>query len=391
MIRVGFLLNYNPKTWLGGFNVKKNLINSFKQLNQKKIEAFIIAPNSFKKDYKNFKISRNRIIFTDFFENQSSLFKLFNKLLIIFFGKSYIYDDFFKSINVKVVSHGLNFGLGLKSAIKSISWIPDFQHVYYPEYFSYRVRILKYINTLFSAISSTKIILSSNDVKKDLQNILPFKYNKIIVHPYIFDLPIKKKIISLNKLIKKYDIKKNYFYIPNQFWKHKNHDIVVESLRYAKKIDKEITIVLTGFPYDHRHKDHFGELNKKIKKYNLLKNYIYLGVIPYIDVMSLMYHCVAIINPSKFEGCSSSVEQSKSMGKKVILSNIEVHKEQNPTHRHYFNPNNHKQLTKILVKTLENYNRKQDIKFISGAYNCINLRLKKYASEYQKHIVKIFK
>ena len=32
--------------------------------------------------------------------------------------------------------------------------------------------------------------------------------------------------------------------------------------------------------------------------------------------MSLMYHSIAVINPSKFEGRSSTVEQAKSIGKK---------------------------------------------------------------------------
>ena len=232
MKKVGFLLNYDPHSWLGGFNVKKNLINSFSLVEKQKIRPFIIAPNSFKKFYKKFQIPKNKIIFTDFFVKQTPLFKLFNKILIIFLGRSYIYDNFFRSIDISIVSHGLNFGLGSKSSIKSISWIPDFQHIYYPEYFSNRARIFKYINTIFSALSSTRIILSSKDVKKDLKKVLPFEYNKTIVHPYVFDLPKKNKIINLKNLIKKYHIRKNYFYIPNQFWKHKNHDLVIETLNY---------------------------------------------------------------------------------------------------------------------------------------------------------------
>jgi hypothetical protein len=389
MKKVGFLLNYDPNSWLGGFNVKKNLVNSFNFIKKKKLEPFIIAPNSFKKSYKKLQVPREKIIFTNFFIKQSTLFKLFNKLLIIFFGKSYIYDNFFKSIDISIVSHGLNFGLGLKSSIKSISWIPDFQHIYYPEYFSNRARFLKYINTIYSAVSSSKIILSSKDVKKDLKKTLPFAYSKTIVHPYVFDLPKKNKIISLNKIINKYKLKKKYFYIPNQFWKHKNHDIIVESLKYLKNINRDIIIVLTGFPYDHRHKEHFAQLNKKVEKYNLEKNYIYLGVLPYRDVMSLMYHAIAIINPSKFEGCSSSVEQSKSMGKKLIISNIDVHKEQNPKHRDYFDPNNEKQLAKILIKNFKHFNRKNDLKSITEAYNCLDLRLGKYANEYQKNVLTI--
>ena len=43
-----------------------------------------------------------------------------------------------------------------------------------------------------------------------------------------------------------------------------------------------------------------------------------------------MFHSVAVINPSEFEGRSSTVEQAKSLGKQVILSNIKIHKEQKP-------------------------------------------------------------
>ena len=39
MKKVGFLLNYDPNSWLGGFNVKKNLVNSFNFIKKKKTRA----------------------------------------------------------------------------------------------------------------------------------------------------------------------------------------------------------------------------------------------------------------------------------------------------------------------------------------------------------------
>ncbi len=389
MIRVGFLINYNHFKWLGGFNVITNITNSFRFLKDKKIEPLIIISKDFKKVYKNYEIDKKNIIFTDYFTKQSLLFKLYNKLSIIFLGKSNEYDKFLKNNNISILSHGLHFGLGSKSDVKSISWIPDFQHVYYPENFTFRNRIFKYINTLISAKTSSKIILSSNDAKRDLQKILPIKYEKTIIHPYVFDLPLKKKILSYKQLKKKYKIPKNYFFIPNQFWKHKNHDLIVETLRYLKeKKNNRINIVLTGFPYDHRHENYFEELNQKIDKYQVRNNYIYLGVVPYLDVMSLMFNSIGIINPSKFEGCSSSVEQAKSMGKKVILSNINIHKEQNPSKGYYFHPDNFKQLAKKLIVVLKKHNKKKDLKSINYAYSILNKRLEKYALDYQKQVLK---
>lgn len=45
---------------------------------------------------------------------------------------------------------------------------------------------------------------------------------------------------------------------------------------------------------------------------------------------TLMKHAIAIINPSLFEGGSTTVEEAKSLLKVIILSGIPVHREQNP-------------------------------------------------------------
>ena len=59
---------------------------------------------------------------------------------------------------------------------------------------------------------------------------------------------------------------------------------------------------------------------------------------------------MAVINPSRFEGWSSSVEEAKSMGKTVILSNIGTHIEQDPVNGYYFEPGDYFKLAEILVQ-----------------------------------------
>lgn len=56
-----------------------------------------------------------------------------------------------------------------------------------------------------------------------------------------------------------------------------------------------------------------------------------LGVVTYEEVFSLIKFSKAVINPSLFEGWSSTVEECKSVGKNMILSDLSVHKEQYPT------------------------------------------------------------
>jgi hypothetical protein len=124
-----------------------------------------------------------------------------------------------------------------------------------------------------------------------------------------------------------------------------------------------------------------------IEKNNLQNNYIYLGVIPYKDSISLIKNSLAIINPSKFEGWSSTVEQAKSFGKSIILSNISVHKEQNPNKAFFFNPDNHKQLSEIMLRV---WNKERNIKnYYNKRYN-VKLSLLDYSNKFFKIINSLY-
>ena len=51
-------------------------------------------------------------------------------------------------------------------------------------------------------------------------------------------------------------------------------------------------------------------------------------MIPKNDVSKLIYKSKAVINPSLFEGWNTSVEEAQNTKKKIILSDIAVHREQ---------------------------------------------------------------
>jgi glycosyltransferase involved in cell wall biosynthesis len=71
-----------------------------------------------------------------------------------------------------------------------------------------------------------------------------------------------------------------------------------------------------------------------------------------------MRKCTALVNPSFFEGWSSTVEEAKSLGKRLVISDIPVHREQNPDNAFYFDPKNENELADIL-ETIENSTDRQ--------------------------------
>ena len=396
MKRVAYLINFEHTKWLGGYNLIKNLILIIKKYSNNKIEPVLIVKKNFKRkelvDYKNIEIIK-----TNFFSDHSKLQKFIFKILAIVKGKCINYEKFFQDNNIDVLSHinvySNNLILGKKSSVKTLSLIADFQHHYLPENFSLRQRILRNLNIYLSCFFSSKILLLSKDGKKDLKRISKKGFRNSSISRSIFIPPKKKMILKLSILKKKFNFNTNYFFLPNHYWKHKNHKVVLDSLDYLKKKNKlgNILILSTGSKDDQKGFEIFKNLFEFTKLNNLEKNYRYLGIVSNIELMSLMFHSVAVINPSEFEGRSSTVEQAKSLGKQVILSNIKIHKEQKPDKAKYFKVHDYKALSTIIENKWKSFDKNKDLKKIDKAYLKFEKNLFRYFLEYKSIINTLFK
>ena len=133
-----------------------------------------------------------------------------------------------KKYDIDLISHYIP-----TKNIPTISWIPDFQHLYYRNFFTREEYSRR--QKLFSNFveNSKSLIVSSRDSYKTLIKKYKKKKNFYVLKfvPYIKFQDIKKFDI----IKKKYNLDKNYIYIPNQFWKHKTHSILVTAARILKK------------------------------------------------------------------------------------------------------------------------------------------------------------
>ena len=75
---------------------------------------------------------------------------------------------------------------------------------------------------------------------------------------------------------------------------------------------------------------------RQVEARGLETNFRYLGMIPSDHVYALLRTSTALINPSRFEGWSTTVEEAKSFGVPMILSDIDVHREQTDGTARYF-------------------------------------------------------
>ena len=383
MVKLAFFIHFN-RTWLGGVNVILNLLNSL--VKDKKILTkirIVIITNS-KKNLKKFSLNKYIEIIEDKnFFNRSILYKILDKILLILIGKTYYLEKFLVQNKINIVSH-TDIATGINSFSKSIVWIPDFQFIHLKNLFSLKYKFFRRLNTFLYKKHAYKILLSSKSAYNDLKKIINIPKKKIIINSFSFVLPNLSSLRSFSYLKKKYNLKKNFFYLPNQYWVHKNHKVVIDALKYLKikKKNKNIYIYSTGSKRDYRRPNHFDDLMKDIKRNNINKNYIYLGTVPFIDVMSLIYHSKAILNPSFFEGWSSTVEQAKAYNKKIILSKISVHFEQKPDNAIFFDPKNSRNLSKILFQVLKEKKPKTRNVSFKKNQKKLSLKIEKYMKKY---------
>lgn len=234
------------------------------------------------------------------------------------------------------------------------SWIPDFQHLHFPEFFSELEIKRRDISFKGSAQRGTRVILSSENALNDFSGFAPWAVEKARVLSFVAQ--VSEDIFQKEPVIicRKYYIPERFILLPNQFWKHKNHLTVIRALQIASKNNPELTIVCTGNTNEHRDLGYFSRLLYSISVSGVRERMIILGLVPREDLFILMRQSIAILQPSLFEGWNTTIEEAKSLGKRLILSDIPVHREQDAPCVVYFPPNDENSLALSLLDIYAN-------------------------------------
>ena len=286
--------------------------------------------------------------------------------------------------HLQVVSHEGFFGrLG---TIPVLGWIPDFQEHHLPQFFSEaQIRARARQRSRFCR-ACTCLILSSSEAKRDLRELDPRCGDKAKVLHFVANTQVPPSG-AIAQVIGQFGIRGPYFYLPNHFWQHKNHGIVIEALRILKDRDIVASVVASGNTVDSRRPGHFDELMMAVKHAKVEDRFLPIGVITYSEVLALMAGSLAVINPSRFEGWSTTVEEAKSMGKVVLLSDIPVHREQAPQRGRYFPPDRAEDLAILMAETLVRYDQTVDRKNMLVAQEAVPARLERFAQEYEEIVL----
>jgi glycosyltransferase involved in cell wall biosynthesis len=330
--RIG-LFYINDPNWTGGQDYVINAVNALSALErvkQPKIDLLVDSSVDQKglksrlsyQNYQLYNFDKNSNVFSKL------IFLIYQKTRWKFvypFPKGPKYENIFRYIGLS----------------RRVYWIPDFQEEYFSNLFDQneiekRRRTRKWL----AKQGNSTVVFSSESARKDFYRFYgPSIMAKTkILHfanpnKYNFDITFKDEIL------KKYGLSKNaYFICPNQFWKHKNHILVLAGIRKLIQMGYKICVVFCGKENDPRQPNYFPKLKMESEDLVLAGAVRFLGFLPKEEQMCLVAESIAVIQPSLFEGWSTTIEDAIAQDKVVIASDLEVNKEQLGDKAIYFDP-----------------------------------------------------
>lgn len=325
-------MNRTDSGWIGGVNYLTNLLAGVGALPDRRMETVLFVPPTADADIgQRFcadEVVRTRLVLPRGRRRMAGMVGQRG------FGRNLAFEWLSRRHCIDVWSHMPP--VGARSPLKVISWIPDFQHVRLPAFFSFKERAIRDRGHRAIVDEATTILLSSHDARSDLLARYPEAESRVRVLKFVSGLGHSDAQRPRDALAAEYGLQGPWFHVPNQLWKHKNHRLLIDALGLLAREGLAPTVISTGATEDYRHPGFLDEIKAHAAAQGVATNFRILGLVPYADVTALMHHAAAVINPSLFEGWSTTVEEAKSIGKRILLSDISVHREQAPARATFF-------------------------------------------------------
>jgi glycosyltransferase involved in cell wall biosynthesis len=333
--------------WGGGIDFLRIILKGFNAIQKENnLELIVLIPEFQKLSLVNqFKLGLkkliNQITFSNKFTTSIPVYDV--KQIQLNLSKEAKLDFLFYSVG----TNGLNkiclineievlipsfFNLKSDFSIPWVGYIADFQHKYYPEFFSSKENRIrdKIFNQYLNQASA--IIVNSKAVKNDAEKFFNNHQTTVFSLPFcpLYPADFKRNEVDITK----FNLPENYFLISNQFWKHKDHATAFKGFAEFIKTSKiDVHLVCTGSMSDYRFPDYINYLKRLIAELGIENKLHLLGYILKEEQKEILLKSKALIQPTLFEGGpgGGAVYEALANGIPALMSDIPVNCEiQNP-------------------------------------------------------------
>jgi glycosyltransferase involved in cell wall biosynthesis len=340
-MRVGFLAD-GFILWTGGQDVFRQIIQSYLELKSND-QIHIVVPIKGPRYKANYLLKKIRDLVFNTKNKYPTKQLILNYLQEI---AAYAEDEFKVSIKIDCIDSGIYslkrfcekskidillpslYPLPKNFPTPWIGYITDFQHKKEPHFFSKKeiVKREKFFKEMLN--SARSVLVNSNEVLSDAGFFYGSCFAKIFVLPFNASYP-RSHISDEFETIKKYELRKPYFIISNQFWKHKDHETAIRAFAKIASDNEFLLLACTGAKFDPRNPYYMKKVEDLVCTLGVDSRIKLLGLIPKADQLALLKGSVALIQPSRSEGGpgGGATYDAIGLGVRVILSDISVNLE----------------------------------------------------------------
>ena len=348
------------RIWQGGFNYQLNLCKAISTHFKDKVTMVAC----FEKNADN----QDKLIFMEMKDVEvieSSAFSrrinIFTFLSIYFFGIDRKASGIFKAKKIDIILESAKY-FGRAIPFNTIAWIPDLQHKDLPQNFSFISRMKREIGFLSQMKNKRVLLVSSKTVSDDLKKFYPKFRGKVVINKFPSIISSDHFPSAPKKIFREYCLPRKFIYLPNQFWKHKNHITVIEAIRILKSRGESVCVVATGPSWNPHFPGFYNELKSMVKRYDLQESFRILGLVPRDHVLAFLRGCTFYLNPSQHEGWSTGVEEAKAFRVPMVLSDIPIHREQTNGNASFFPTEDFEYLANVISDKLRSQSGGQQLR-----------------------------
>jgi glycosyltransferase involved in cell wall biosynthesis len=326
MTRVAFMA-VDGNSWTGGYNYLLNLVRAIAHWQNDLLRPVVFfgsaAPISVMEPFSD--IEGVEVVQSREFDDSK---KPSRQLRALVYGLDPEIHSLFAQFKIDCIFEVAQF-YGWRSQYPTIAWFPDFQHRFLKYNFSKYEFFKREIGFRAQVLFDREIMVSSNDSKIKCEQLYPTTKGRTHVVSFAVPKSSSDNFEVARGIADKYGLPQRYVFMPNQFWIHKNHQLVIDALRILKGRGRsDIVVVASGGNVGSSKSISYQQLKEQVNLYQLSEQFRLIGFIPYDHLTPLMIASDALLNPSLFEGWSTTVEEARANGVPMILSDIQAHYEQ---------------------------------------------------------------
>ncbi|OAI09661.1 glycosyl transferase family 1 [Methylomonas lenta] len=236
--------------------------------------------------------------------------------------------------------------------IPTVCTIYDLQYKTYPQFFSeqevaHRDRI--FIEACQKAAALTAISDYSRDSAIAHGGLEPSRIRTIHLRMAQRIVPEDQQDLSVLERLKLSHHR--YLMYPANFWRHKNHEMLLTAFGMACRegLPEDIKLVCTGAPGERRE-----FLMHSAQAMNLGERILFPGFLPSLELAALIGNCIGVVFPSLYEGFGLPVIEAMAAGVPVACSNRTSLPEVAADAAILFDPRIPTQISQAMISLVEN-------------------------------------